>query len=93
MPEEDLETGELTERNDEGIERHGEGPGWTLYLSLSTAIIVVFAAMASLQSGANSNEAIFEKNEAVLTQLKESDHWSYFQAKGVKASVAHAACA
>jgi hypothetical protein len=90
MPEEDLETGEIKERMDEGIERHGEGPSWTLYLSLSTAIIAVFAAIASLQSGANSNEAILEKNEAVLTQSKESDQWSYYQAKGVKASVAHA---
>src|SRR5262249_46403189 len=92
MPEEDLETGELKERMDEGLERshEGEGPNWTLYLSLSTTIIAVFAAIASLQSDANSNDAILEKNEAVLSQSKESDQWSYYQAKGVKAAVANA---
>jgi hypothetical protein len=93
MPEEDLETAELKERIEEGVERafeEGGGPSWTLYLSLSTAIIAVFAAIASLQSGANSNDAILEKNEAVLSQSKESDQWSYYQAKGVKAAVANA---
>src|SRR3954462_7733148 len=93
MPEEDLETAELKERIEEGVEKAleegGGGPGWTLYLSLSTAIIAVFAAIASLQSGANSNDAILEKNEAVLNQSKESDQWSYYQSKGVKAAVAN----
>src|SRR4051794_21440312 len=91
MPEEDLETAELKERIEQGVERvleeGGGAPRWTLYLSLSTAIIAVFAAIASLESGANSNEAILEKTEAVLNQSKESDQWSYYQAKGVKASV------
>ena len=92
MPEEDLETAELKERIEEGVEKalEGEGPSWTLYLSLSTAIIAVFAAIASLQSGANSNDAILEKNEAVLNQSKESDQWSYYQAKGMKAAIAGA---
>jgi hypothetical protein len=93
MPEEDLETAELKERIDEGVEKALEGggaPRWTLYLSLSTAIIAVFAAIASLESGANSNDAILEKNEAVLSQSKASDQWSYYQAKGVKGSLATA---
>jgi len=94
MPEEDLETAELKERIEQGVERAlesegGRSPRWTLYLSLSTAIIAVFAAIASLQSGANSNDAILEKNDAVLSQSKASDQWAYFQAKGVKASLAH----
>jgi hypothetical protein len=93
MPEEDLETAELKERIEEGVERAlesegGRSPRWTLYLSLSTAIIAVFAAIASLQSGANSNDAILEKNDAILSQSKASDQWAYFQAKGVKASLA-----
>jgi len=91
MPEEDLETAELKERIDERLEKSleegGGGPSWTLYLSLSTAIIAVFAAIASLQSGANSNDAILEKNEAVLNQSKESDQCAFYQAKGVKAAV------
>jgi hypothetical protein len=94
MPEEDLETAELKERVEEGaekaLEEGGGGPRWTLYLSLSTAIIAVFAAIASLQSGANSNDAILEKNEAVLGEAKASDQWAYYQAKGVKSSLAKA---
>jgi len=94
MPEEDLETAELKERIDQGVEKaleEGAGaPRWMLYLSLSTAIIAVFAAIASLESGANSNDAILEKNEAVLGQSKASDQWSYYQAKGVKGSLASA---
>jgi hypothetical protein len=94
MPEEDLETAELKERIDQGVEKaleEGAGaPRWMLYLSLSTAIIAVFAAIASLESGANSNDAILEKNEAVLSQSKASDQWSYYQAKGVKGSLASA---
>ena len=71
MPEEGLETGELKESLDQHVERaekrhgHGEkgakgeggGPRWTSYLSLQTAVIAVFAAVASLESGGNSNEA------------------------------------
>jgi hypothetical protein len=92
MPEEEFETAELKERIDEGIERAREAEErptarWTMYLSLSTAIIAVFAAVASLESGANSNDAILEKNEAVLNQSKASDRWAYYQAKGVKASL------
>ena len=93
MPEEDLETAELKERIEEGVEKAleegGGGPRCTLYLSLSTAIIAVFAAIASLESGANSNDAILEKNEAVLNEARASDQWAYYQAKGVKSSLAN----
>ena len=61
--------------------------GWTLYLSLSTAIIAVFAAIASLQSGAFESEALLKKNEAILTESKATDQWAYFQAKGTKAAI------
>src|SRR5689334_2065928 len=67
---------------------HGSGaPAWLRYLSLSTAIIAVFAAVASLMSGANSNEAILEKSEAMLAEARASDQWAYFQAKSMKASL------
>jgi len=88
--EEDLETAELKEKIDERIEQMEEkqSPSWVRWLSLSTAIVAVFAAVASLQSGAYSNEAILEKSEAMLNQSKASDQWAFIQAKGVKASIA-----
>jgi hypothetical protein len=102
MPEESLETGELKESLDQGVERaehaghhhkqghkaEGGGPRWTSYLSLQTAVIAVFAAVASLESGGNSNEAILAKNEAILYESQASDQWAFYQAKGVKQSLA-----
>jgi Domain of unknown function (DUF4337) len=96
MPEEGLETQELKERLEEAQEKLAEerkeaererGPGWTLSLSLSTAIIAVFAAVASLLSGSYANGAILAKNEAVLSQARASDQWAYYQAKGIKQSI------
>jgi len=93
MPEEDIETSELKENVEQSVERaleaEREKSGWTVYLSLSTAIIAVFAAVASLESGANSNDAILEKNDAVLNQSKASDAWALYQAKVVRATVLH----
>jgi hypothetical protein len=96
MPEEGLETQELKERLEEAEEELAEerkeaererGPGWMLSLSLSTAIIAVFAAIASLLSGSRANAAILAKNEAVLNQARASDQWAYYQAKGIKQTV------
>lgn len=91
MPEEELETAELKASVEESVERALEAErketGWTVYLSLSTAIIAVFAAVASLESGANSNDAILEKNEAVLNQSQASDQWALYQAKVIRATV------
>jgi hypothetical protein len=89
MPEEDLDTRELEERLDERIEAAEEraSPRWLLYLSLSTAILAVFAAIASLESGTYSNQAILDKNDAVLHQAQASDQWAYYQSKGIKSVV------
>jgi len=93
MSEESLETGELQEKLDQALEHAEEAaeerasPGWTFQLSLSTAIIAVLAAIASLQAGSLINQALLVKNEAVLLQAKASDQWSYFQAKGIKGIV------
>jgi hypothetical protein len=93
MPEEDIETAELKESVEASVEHaleaEREKTGWTMYLSLSTAIIAVFAAVASLESGANSNDAILEKNDAVLEQSKASDQWALYQAKGIRAELVH----
>lgn len=87
MPEEDLETSELKEHLHHTVEHGQHGPRWTQYLSVSTAMLAVLAAVASLQSGAYSNNAILAKNEGVLQQAKASDAWSYFQAKGTRATL------
>ena len=97
MPEESLETAELKAQLEEvhehaahaahGASADGEKLRWTLHLSLSTAIIAVFAAIASLQSGAAESAALLSKNESILLQTKASDQWAYFQAKSIKMSL------
>lgn len=94
--EEELETHELKEQLDEHVEHaHGHGhaakkdqPTWVRWLPLSTAMIAVLAAVASLLSGGNSNEAILEKSDAMLNQSLASDQWAYYQAKSVKSALA-----
>src|SRR5665647_806722 len=63
-------------------EAHGHG--WRRYLALSTALIAVCAAIASLLSGQYANEAILEKNNAILNTSKATDIWNLYQSKGLK---------
>jgi len=70
MAEDDFETTELKEKLEETTE-HALGGAeqpvrWVVYLSFTTAIIAVFAAIAALESGSYANEALLQKNEAVL---------------------------
>ncbi|MES1221153.1 MAG: DUF4337 family protein [Bacteroidota bacterium] len=53
---------------------------WIMYVAISTALVAVLAAMASLFAGHHSNEALIE-------QIKASDQWAYYQAKGIKAEI------
>jgi hypothetical protein len=94
MPEEALETQELKDKLEEareageGSEEHGGGSTpWTMWLSLSTAVIAVLAAIASLEAGANANDAIVRKDDAILHQAKADDAWAHYQAAGIKAVI------
>lgn len=87
MPDEDLETSELGEHLGHTVEHGRDCQRWMQYLSLSTALLAVLAAVASLQSGAYSNNALLSKNDGVLQQAKASDAWSYYQAKGTRATI------
>jgi hypothetical protein len=92
--EEAIETQEIKEKLEElhehGHEEHGHkgsGARWVTWLSLSTAIIAVLAAIAALESGSYANDAIVEKNDAILHQSKADDAWAHYQAKGVESVV------
>lgn len=88
MEEENInEYRENLEKSSEGI---SQKQSWMKYLALYTVIIAVIAAIASLASGSYSNEAVLEKNNAVLSQNKASDQWNYYQAKGIKGVVSNA---
>ena len=91
MPEDEFETGEFKEKLEQATEGAGEESEhrarWIVYLSFSTALIAVLAAIAALESGTYSNQALLQKNEALLAQSKASDQWAYYQAKSVKATI------
>src|SRR5476651_1425006 len=53
---------------------------WVLFVALSTALIAVLAAITGLLAGAHADEAM-------LSQIRSSDQWAYYQAKGIKSEV------
>ena len=53
---------------------------WISWVALSTAILAVLAAIASLLSGEHANEAM-------MNQIEAASQWSYYQAKSIKSAV------
>jgi hypothetical protein len=81
MEEIEVPTEHLHESIEEQIEEHEKKESWTMYLAISTALMAVFAALGSLFAGHHSNEAL-------ISQIKASDSWNYYQAKGIKYEIA-----
>ena len=80
MEEIEVPTEHLHETIQERAEEAKESK-WLMGVAISTALMAVFAALASLFAGHHSNEALIE-------QIKSSDQWAYYQAKGIKAEIA-----
>jgi hypothetical protein len=55
---------------------HGK-ESWLRMAALLSALLAVLAATAGMQSG-------YEANQAMVEQIRSSDAWSYYQAKGIK---------
>ncbi|HLX92078.1 MAG TPA: DUF4337 domain-containing protein [Puia sp.] len=79
MEEQEIPTEHLQEAINEKAEEARER--WTLYVALSTAFMAVLAAIAGLLGG-------HQVNEALIDQIKASDQWNYYQAKGIKSEIA-----
>jgi hypothetical protein len=81
-----------TEHLHETLHEHAEGgehpeheggappPAWVSQVALSAAVLAVAAAVAALLAGHHANEAIIE-------QMKATDGWALYQAKGIKSSL------
>jgi acyl-CoA synthetase (NDP forming) len=50
---------------------------WAEKVALTTALFAVFAAISSLLS-------THESDQSILYKIRASNHWSYYQAKGIK---------
>lgn len=89
MPEgPEIDTDSLRESIHQELER--EGGALLRFIALTTALLAVLAALASLRAGATVNEALALKTEATRLQAEASDQWAYYQAKGLKAAVQEA---
>ena len=89
MPEgPEIDTDKLREAIDEEIDKEDKEGGKLLRtIALTTALFAALAAIASLEAGGTVNEALGLKTEATRLQAQASDQWSYYQAKGIKATV------
>jgi hypothetical protein len=61
--------------------RHSETAGFINNAALLSALLAVLAAVTALFAGHFANEAM-------IGQIQASDHWSYYQAKGIKLAIA-----
>lgn len=92
MPEgPEVEMEKVHEAVKEELER--EGGAFLRQISLTTALLAAFAAVASLRAGATVNTALALKSEAVRLQAEASDQWAYYQAKGIKGAIQEASAA
>ena len=83
MEEQEVPTEGLSEEIREHAEKAAAGreKRLSLYIAVSTALMAVLAAISSLMAGHHSNEALIE-------QIKASDQWAFYQAKGIKGEIA-----
>jgi len=82
MEEQEVPTEGLSDRiNEEAEKGIAARERWSFYIAISTALMAVLAAVSSLIAGDHANEALIE-------QIKASDQWAYYQAKGIKSEIA-----
>lgn len=60
---------------------------WTKYVTLSTIVLAVLAAIATQRGAGYSSTTMKMLNEATFNQAEASDQWAFYQAKGIKESV------
>ena len=75
MEDPEVPTEHLHEEIHHRAEREGER--WVMGVALSSALLASLAAVASLQAGHSSNEAM-------ISQIESANQWSYFQSKSIK---------
>jgi hypothetical protein len=81
MEDIELSTEQAIEEMNEKAQ-HG-GSRWIMGVALTSALLAAFAAVAALLSSHHTDEA-------VIDQIRASDQWSYYQAKGIKRAVREA---
>jgi len=91
MPDEpEIDTDAVREQVDRALQRDDV---LLKRVALTTALLAVCAAVASLRAGATANDALLLQTQATRLQAEASDQWAFYQAKGLKAAVDEASAA
>ncbi|MGC8790000.1 MAG: DUF4337 domain-containing protein [Desulfurella sp.] len=69
---------------EEALKEASQKNKWLFWVSLTTTLMAILAALVGLNSELYVTKTILNKNDAVLTQNKASDMWGYYQAKVIR---------
>jgi Domain of unknown function (DUF4337) len=70
-----------------------ENPSWIKQVAMLTGVLAAISGFLVVRSTAVTNNAIFESNQAILSQTEASDAWSEYQADSIKAHIVETALA
>lgn len=77
----------VKDRIDAGKDPNVENPPWIKQVALLTGLLAAISGFLVVRSTAVTNNAIYESNQAILSQTEASDAWSEYQADSIKARV------
>jgi hypothetical protein len=76
---------EVRGAHEEAVEHHAEHrEPLAQRIALFSAVLATIGAVVSLLGGHTENDALYQKNEAVLLKARASDSWGYYQAEQIK---------
>lgn len=80
-------------RIDAGKNPAADNPPWVRQVALLTGLLAAISGFLVVRSTAVTNNAIYESNQAILSQTEASDAWNEYQADSIKARVIETALA
>ena len=83
----------VKDRIDASKDPNVENPPWVKQVALLTGLLAAISGFLVVRSTAVTNNAIYESNQAILSQTEASDAWNEYQADSIKARVVETALA
>ena len=77
----------VKDRIDASKNPNAENPPWVRQVALLTGLLAAISGFLVVRATAVTNNAIYESNQAILSQTEASDAWSEYQADSIKARV------
>lgn len=70
-----------------------DNPPWVKQVALLTGLLAAISGFLIVRATAVTNNAIYESNQAILSQTEASDAWNEYQADSIKARIVETALA